>query len=100
MDYLEQKKKTEELIKNPKVGMRFHEMFSYWVYVIQILPGGGVITREFSGHPANPPADFIIYKTYNAYDFEKHVSGLLYCDSNALKCIKKEVYTTSKELGF
>ena len=100
MDYELAKKKTVEAMSHPKVGMRFSEMLSYWVYVVAVLPGGGVITRSFSGHPANPPADCIKYETLSAFAFAKLLEGMLYCDSKGLKSIKNEIYCTSKDLGY
>lgn len=49
-----EKKKTANAFNNPKRGMRFHEMYSFWVYVLIVSPEGIITVRTFSGHPANP----------------------------------------------
>lgn len=52
MNREEMKKSTDEAINDPQVGDRFHEMYSYWVYVVKV-------TKKFvwTMH-ASPPCEF------------------------------------------
>lgn len=36
MNFSEMEKQTLEALDNPQVGDRFHEMFSFWVYVVAV----------------------------------------------------------------
>lgn len=44
---------TLEHMNKPQKGDRFHEMYSFWVYVWDILPDGSIVTHE-----ASPPCEF------------------------------------------
>jgi len=63
--------RTAEAFSDPKVGDRFHEMYSYWVYVIGI--DGEQITTFESGHlPVRHPAAGK-YRTYPSHEaFRTH----------------------------
>jgi hypothetical protein len=99
MNYEALKDETAKAIESPKAGMRFHEMYSYWCYVLAVLPGGGAITRDFGGHPANPPSDKLGYHTFRTpEEFKAHVKYLFYCDMNAFKAIEKERVVSAAEL--
>ena len=49
MSYTDQRE-TIAAFEDPQVGDRFHEMFSFWVYVLHV--GERVIVAEGSGHPS------------------------------------------------
>lgn len=50
--YKEIAHRTQEALLDPQVGDRFHEMYSFWVYVVSVVDNR-VITME-----ANPPCEF------------------------------------------
>lgn len=37
---------------DPQPGDRFHEVFSHWVYVVEVTDRGRVVTHEFGAHPS------------------------------------------------
>ena len=43
---------TEAAMSDPKAGDRFHEMYSFWVYVLRVMDGT-VMFMEASGHPSD-----------------------------------------------
>lgn len=105
MDYEKMQKQTVRAFKNPKPGMRFHEMYSSWVYVLA-RPLGMVVVRTFSGHPANPVKETIKYETYaTAEQFREHYAyssipgySVDYCDDLAFEKMEKEEIVTQHEL--
>ena len=44
---------TERAFASPTVGQRFHEMYSYWVYVVAVEDDGRIVTLE-----GTPPVEF------------------------------------------
>lgn len=60
--------RTADAFANPEVGDRFHEMWSYWVYVIGI-DGDQVTTFESGYHPSQHPTqgERKIYPTREAF---------------------------------
>lgn len=99
------KSETVDAFNKPKAGMRFHEMYTHWVYVLA-TPFGMVITRTFSGHPANPCKETIKYNSYltvaafqKAYRYDT-IPGywVRYCDNKAFSRMKEEVIVTEEEL--
>jgi hypothetical protein len=96
--YEQTKKATANAVKHPRAGMRFHEMYSYWYYVLAVLPRGGIWVRRFGGHPANPEIEnikFVVYPTL--LDFQNAVRYALYCDDKAFQCIEKEEIISEAE---
>ena len=55
MDYEKAKAQTMEALKDPKVGDRFHEMYSYWMYVLAVTPE--TVTFIGAGGPCTFPDD-------------------------------------------
>ena len=49
MDYKIIQQETDKAMNNLKVGMRFHELYSYWIIVKGIRPSGEVVTMEGRG---------------------------------------------------
>jgi hypothetical protein len=104
MDYDKMKRDTEKAFAKPKAGMRFHEMFSAWVYIIA-RPIGMVVVRTFGGHPANPLKSSIQYKVFptaeafrKAYSYDTQPGYTMeYCDDKAFDRMKKERAVTDKE---
>jgi hypothetical protein len=51
---------TKEMFQNPQIGMRFHEMYAFWVYVARMDPQEGgdtrVIVEEYHP-PCTVPVD-------------------------------------------
>lgn len=62
--------KTLEHFENPLKGDRFHEMYSFWVYVWDILSDGTIITHEASP-PCELPKDAKIVSYPNKEAFRK-----------------------------
>lgn len=63
--------RTAEAFDNPQTGDRFHEMYSYWVYVIGI-DGEKITTFESGYHPSQHPArgkchTYPSHEDYRAY---------------------------------
>lgn len=48
----EERRATDEAVNDPRPGDRYHERFSFWLYVIAV-DGDSVVTME-----ANPPCEF------------------------------------------
>ena len=44
---------TAEAFRNPKAGQRFSEMYSFYMYVVDVRANGEIVTRE-----GNPPITF------------------------------------------
>jgi len=104
-DVDEMEKETIKAFKNPKVGMRFHEMCSWWVYIVS-MKDGVIITRSHGGHPANPIGESIEYERYpSAEAFRKRFKAsygsaytVYYSDDKAYERMSKEVIVTTEEL--
>jgi hypothetical protein len=52
MTYDDKMKQTIEALKNPRVGDRFHEMYSFWMYVLAVTP------ETVTFITASPPCTF------------------------------------------
>lgn len=50
----ELRRRTAEAAADPKVGMGFHEMYSYWVFVTAVTDGTVQVVRG-GGHPSHFP---------------------------------------------
>lgn len=96
---------TIEAFENPRPGMRFHEMYSYWVYILLISDEGLVTIRTFSGHPANPYRETSKIRTFGSVqafqaEFRRNTGdyGLFYCDDKAFERMKDEVMVTAEDI--
>lgn len=47
-------KKTRLSLKKPKQGDYFSEMYSFWVYILDVKGDGQILTMESSGDPGEP----------------------------------------------
>jgi hypothetical protein len=54
--YDEVKAATEAAFASPQVGDRFHEMYSFWMYVVDIEDDGHIVTAH--GHSFPHEAEF------------------------------------------
>jgi hypothetical protein len=99
--------RTIQAFEHPLPGMRFSEMYNFWVYVLSISSKGAVSIRTFSGHPANPGIESIKYETYDSVkEFQKRFKyGTLdgyyvrYCDDLAFERLAQERPATTEELN-
>lgn len=108
MDYDKMKKNTIKAFKNPKPGMRFHEMYSCWMYILVISDEGLVTVRTFSGHPANPYRETNKIKTFGsikefqeAYTYKSSPQlgyTMDYCDDLAFERMAKEIMVTAADI--
>lgn len=59
---------TAQAFADPRPGDRFHEMFSFWMYVVAVEPDGRVAVLTASP-PCSLPGDgkIEIYPTHDAY---------------------------------
>ena len=94
MDYEENEKITTEKILNPSVGDRFHEMLSFWMYVVKVeYDNYGDVVRVYTmsfNPPCEAPRDGELTE-YSVDGFRKHffygigdlieTSWLTYCDN-------------------
>lgn len=81
---------TLDHMTNPQPGDRFHEMYSFWVYVWAIQSDGTIITHE-ANPPCELPEDAIVKQYKNAAEFAKrfaygpHMPGkfwVKFCDTS------------------
>lgn len=108
MDYQKLQSATVKAFKNPKPGMRFHEMFSFWLYILTISPEGLITVRTFSGHPANPYRETNKIITYGSLtefqDAWRYKSDpklgytIMYCDDLGFEKMKAEVMVTAEDI--
>lgn len=99
---------TVEAFAHPRPGMRFHEMYSYWMYVLLVTDQGRVIVRTFSGHPANPVRETNKIKTFLSieafqdewrYKYAPQAGySVMYCDDKAFAAMKKELMVSAEDL--
>lgn len=52
----EMREKTANAFADPKPGMRFTEMFAFWVHVVEVRDDGTVVVEEYSP-PCKVPDD-------------------------------------------
>lgn len=93
-------KETKKAIRNLKAGMRFHEMLSYWVYILSVNKDTGVVQmRSHCGHPANPSAENVkFYRFPTLKTAKRFLKYNYYCDDLAFERMRKELLVTGKEL--
>lgn len=100
MDYEEMKKETTQRVLAPSVGDRYHEMFSFWRYVVHIdYYGDGDIFRIYA-MDFSPPCDVSAedakrMTVYSPYGFKKSMfysTGDLTTTSHMM-CIEERVDT-------
>lgn len=48
---------TEEAMRNPVVGDRFHEMLTHWYYICAVAPDGCITTVEGTGNGIGFPKE-------------------------------------------
>ena len=67
---------TAAAFEDPQPGDRFHEMFSFWVYVVA-RRGGAIFTHEFCGHPSGY-ADDAVAVTERIYSLSGFAAAFRY----------------------
>lgn len=108
MDYDAMKKETVKAFAKPKPGMRFHEMYSFWMYILLVSPEGIVTVRTFSGHPKNPYREtnkVITYGSIKEFQQAWTYSGsselgytIDYCDDLGFDRMAKEIMVTAEDI--
>lgn len=99
MDYKLIKRETEKALKTPRAGMRFHEMFSAWAYILNVDESGNSMVRTFSGHPSNPIAESVsFYRYHSLQELRDSLKYYSYCDDNAFERMKTEFWVSQTEL--
>jgi len=54
----------------PRAGMCFDEMCSFWVYILDVLPNGGIITIERSWNEEDWTLDLRFYPSFDAFQHQ------------------------------
>lgn len=62
--YEQMKAATEQAFAKPQVGDRFHEMYSIWMYVVEIEDDGHIVTAH--GHSFPQEATFLRFASADA----------------------------------
>ena len=78
MNYTDARAATAEALADPRPGDRFHECYSFWVYVVAV-EGPKVAVMMFSP-PCMAPRDGKLRVFYSRADFVSHMDYLLLAD--------------------
>lgn len=63
--------KTVDWMRNPVIGMRFSEMYTYWVHIVA-MPDNYVIVMDTPGTPCTLPDDGVIREFDSVDEFRRY----------------------------
>ncbi len=62
---------TVAAFSDPKPGDRFHEMYSFWMYVLEVAPDGGEVVAMHAHPPCTLPGDGLLKVYASAAEFRE-----------------------------